>query len=109
MKKTASSASSRRAARPSEKRKTIVVDASDAVMRARQTQRVVKRDPIDLSDTPETDFSSRQASRGKHHARFVLASGLVQIDPDLREVFADDESVNRALRQLVSIAKKIHG
>jgi hypothetical protein len=68
----------------------------------------------------EYDFS--QGIRGKHHAayraghvvrvrksdgsveehHFSLADGAIMLDPDLKVQFPDSESVNRALRSLIS-------
>ena len=49
----------------------------------------------------EYDFSS--GVRGKYAARFAQGSSVVMLDPDVAQVFADSESVNRALRALVGI------
>jgi hypothetical protein len=62
---------------------------------------------IDLYDIPETDFARPNAVRGKHHARFLAASGLVQLAPDVRHAFADDDAVNRALRLVLELAKDV--
>lgn len=68
----------------------------------------------------EYDFSSAQ--RGQHHRayreghtvtvlkgdgsvelrHFTLADGAVMLDPDVRAKFPDSDSVNRALRALVT-------
>lgn len=70
---------------------------------------------------PEYDFS--KGVRGKHHRayqqghrvkvemadgsvveqHFTLEEGAVMLEPDVREYFKDSESVNRALRVLISI------
>jgi hypothetical protein len=63
------------------------------------------RKKIDLSDIPETGFAQPNAVRGKHHARFFAATGLVQLAPDVRRAFADDDAVNRALRHVLELAK----
>jgi hypothetical protein len=57
-----------------------------------------ERDPEMLD---EYDFSG--GVRGKYVARFSQGSNVVVIDPDVAQVFADSESVNRALRALVGI------
>ncbi len=58
----------------------------------------------------EYDFSG--GVRGKYAARFAQGSHVVVLDPDVAQVFADSESVNRALRALVEIiqhqSEKIH-
>ncbi len=57
-----------------------------------------ERDPEMLD---EYDFSG--GVRGKYAARFARGSSVVVLDPDVAQVFADSESVNRALRALVEI------
>ena len=49
----------------------------------------------------EYDFSG--GVRGKYADRFAQGSSVVVLDPDVAQVFADSESVNRALRALVEI------
>lgn len=71
----------------------------------------------------EYDFTGKQGMRGKYYqayrqghtvrvlkddgtARiqyFTLAEGAVMLEPDVREYFPDSESVNTALRTLISI------
>lgn len=60
-----------------------------------------KRDPDMLA---EYDFS--QGERGKYAARFAEGTNVVVVAPDLAEYFPDSESVNKALRSLVSLARK---
>ena len=50
------------------------------------------------------DFSGGE--RGRHHLQYK-ASGItvVVLDPDVAKAFPDSESVNRALRLLVDLAK----
>lgn len=63
-----------------------------------------ERDPEMLD---EYDFSD--GVRGKYAARFAQGSNVVVIDPDVAQVFADSESVNRALRALVGIIRHQSG
>ncbi|MGI8656023.1 MAG: hypothetical protein ACR2LC_12480 [Pyrinomonadaceae bacterium] len=63
-----------------------------------------ERDPEMLD---EYDFSG--GVRGKYAARFAQGSNVVVIDPDVAQVFADSESVNRALRALVGIIRHQSG
>jgi peptidyl-tRNA hydrolase len=51
----------------------------------------------------EYDFSS--AVRGKHHREFAAGTNLVLLDADVASVFQDSESVNRALRLLMDLAR----
>ncbi len=51
----------------------------------------------------EYDFSG--GVRGKYADRFARGSSVVVLDPDVAQVFADSESVNRALRALAGIIR----
>lgn len=73
---------------------------------------------------PEYDFS--RGVRGKHHAayrrghsvtihktdgttdvqHFKLEEGAVMLEPDVREYFPDSETVNKALRGLITLLPK---
>ena len=73
---------------------------------------------------PEYDF--RGGVRGKHHAayrrghsvtihktdgttdvqHFKLEDGAVMLEPDVREYFPDSETVNKALRGLITLLPK---
>ena len=99
-------ASSRRGAQP-DASAMITVDAKDVRALAAVAPPITTSEEIDLSDIPETDFSQPNAVRGKNHARFHVASGLVQLAPDVRHSFADDEAVNRALRHVLELAKDV--
>ncbi len=44
--------------------------------------------------------------RGKYAKRYAVGNNIVVIEPDLAKVFPDFLSVNRALRQLVDVARK---
>jgi hypothetical protein len=57
--------------------------------------------PDDLRS--EYDFSG--GVRGKHHEQYQAGTNVVFLDPDIAKVFKDSESVNRALRLLLDIAK----
>ena len=52
---------------------------------------------------PEYDFSA--GVRGKHHNRYEAGTNVVFLDADIAKVFKDSESVNRALRLLLDLAK----
>ena len=56
----------------------------------------------------EYDFTPEQLRggvRGRYVARFQEGVNLVPIDPDLRDVFPDAESVNQALRAMASVIR----
>ena len=44
----------------------------------------------------------RSGVRGKYTKSYREGTNIVLIDPDLRELFPDSESVNRALREYVA-------
>jgi hypothetical protein len=55
---------------------------------------------------PEYDLSKlKGAVRGKDAKRFKAGTNLVLLCPDVAGYFADDESVNAALRALIGMAK----
>lgn len=55
---------------------------------------------------PEYDLSQLKGGvRGKYYQQVKAGTNLVLIEPDLARAFPDDESVNRALRLLLSAAK----
>ena len=81
-------------------------------------------EPADIIDNemlPEYDF--RGGVRGKHYQayrrghtvtihqadgtdivqHFTLEDGAIMLDPDVREYFSDAETVNQALRTLISL------
>ena len=53
---------------------------------------------------PEYDFSA--AVRGKYYERYQQGTNVVLLDPDVAEAFKDSESVNRALRLLLDLARQ---
>ena len=52
---------------------------------------------------PEYDFSG--GVRGKHYEQYQAGNNVVFLDADVASVFRDSESVNRALRLLLDLAK----
>jgi len=57
---------------------------------------------------PEYDFASmKQGVRGKYARRMMSETHIVLVDPDLKRVFPDSESVNRALRLLVAAGTEV--
>jgi len=53
---------------------------------------------------PEYDFSN--GIRGKYARRYAEGTNIVVLSPDLARIFPDSESVNRALRALVEVARQ---
>ncbi len=55
---------------------------------------------------PEYDLAKIKGGvRGKYARRFKKGTNLILLSPDVAEYFPDEQSVNDALRSLVSIAK----
>lgn len=52
----------------------------------------------------EYDFSGGQ--RGWYAARYAQGTNLIALAPDVAEAFPDSESVNEALRGLVTLARR---
>jgi hypothetical protein len=46
--------------------------------------------------------------RGKHYEEYQKGTNLVLLSPDVAAAFPDENSVNTALRSLLSIAKSIN-
>ena len=58
----------------------------------------------DRSAEPDQyDFS--KGVRGKYAKRYAQGTNVVVIDPDVRDVFPDSESVNKVLRPLAEIIR----
>lgn len=53
--------------------------------------------------TPEYDI--RGGVRGKYYARYRQGTNIVLLERDVAAVFHDSESVNRALRMLIDVAR----
>jgi hypothetical protein len=54
---------------------------------------------------PEYDFS--EAERGKYYQRYQQGTNVILLDPDVAQAFKDSESVNRALRLLLHLARRV--
>ena len=52
----------------------------------------------------EYDFS--RGVRGKYAKQYARGSNIIVLSPDLARVFPDSQSVERALRTLVQIARR---
>jgi len=61
-------------------------------------------EPEDDDLEPEYDFS--EAVRGKYYQRYQQGTNVVLLDADVAQAFKDSESVNRALRLLLDLAKQ---
>jgi len=57
------------------------------------------------ADEMRTEYDFSAGVRGKHHWQFKAGTNVVFLDSDIAKVFKDSESVNRALRLLLELAK----
>jgi len=64
----------------------------------------MSQEPEDDDMLPEYDFSG--AVRGKYYERYRQGTNVVLLEPDVAQAFKDSESVNRALRLLLDIARQ---
>jgi hypothetical protein len=52
-----------------------------------------------------SEYDIRGGVRGKYYQRYLAGTNVVLLERDVAEVFRDSDSVNRALRLLLSVAK----
>jgi hypothetical protein len=70
----------------------------------RRSMKKVKTAAVDGDMLREYDFTG--AVRGKYYERFRQGSNVVLLDPDVSAAFPTSESVNAALRRLVSVSRR---
>jgi hypothetical protein len=51
------------------------------------------------------EYDIRGGVRGKYYERYRKGTNVVLLEPDVAAVFRDAESVNRALRMLIDLAR----
>jgi hypothetical protein len=52
------------------------------------------------------EYDIRGGMRGKYYERYQQGTNVVVLEPDVAVVFHNAESVNRALRMLIQVARK---
>ncbi len=57
------------------------------------------------ADEMRPDYDIRGGLRGKYYERYQQGTNVVLLEPDVASVFHDSESVNRALRMLIDVAR----
>lgn len=58
---------------------------------------------------PEYDLSKLEGGvKGKYASKYQEGTNLILLEPDVAEVFKDNQSVNEALRLLIKIAGEKH-
>ena len=56
-------------------------------------------------DEMRPEYDIRRGVRGKYYERYRQGTNLVLLEPDVAAVFHDADSVNRALRMLIEVAR----
>ncbi|VEN74576.1 hypothetical protein EPICR_40159 [Candidatus Desulfarcum epimagneticum] len=70
----------------------------------RETKQI-KSDEMEDELRPEYDLSQLKGGvRGKYASKYKEGTHLILLEPDVANVFKDNESVNEALRLLIKIA-----
>jgi hypothetical protein len=57
------------------------------------------------SDEMKPEHDIRGGVRGKYYERYRQGTNVVLLEPDVAAVFQDSNSVNRALRMLIDVAR----
>jgi hypothetical protein len=69
----------------------------------------MKKKADESSDEMRPEYDLRKlkfVGRGIYAERYRSGTNLVLLDPDIRAIFPDDESVNEALRVIANVAKQ---
>jgi hypothetical protein len=61
----------------------------------------------DGGDEMSAEYDIRGGVRGKYYERYQQGTNVVLLDSDVAAVFHDSESVNRALRMLIDVARGV--
>ena len=64
----------------------------------------MNQEPEEDDLLPEYEFTG--AVRGKYYERYQQGTNVVLLEPDVAQAFKDSESVNRALRLLLDLARQ---
>jgi hypothetical protein len=56
-------------------------------------------------DEMRPEYDIRGGVRGKYYERYRQGTNVVLLEPDVAAVFHDSQSVNRALRMLIDVAR----
>ncbi|MDX6558289.1 MAG: hypothetical protein QOF72_1338 [Blastocatellia bacterium] len=73
-------------------------------MKKTSTSKSRKKHSVDLQ--PEYDFDYTKAKPNRFAGRIAKDRLVVLLDPEVSKVFADSESVNAALRQMITTLPK---
>ena len=62
----------------------------------------------DDRDTMRPEYDFRGAVRGATAERYSQGTNIVAVDPEVRDVFPDSDTVNEALRALAPLLREKH-
>jgi hypothetical protein len=57
-------------------------------------------------DEMRAEYDIRGGVRGKYYEQYRKGTNVILLEPDVAAVFHDSQSVNRALRMLIDLARK---
>jgi len=58
-----------------------------------------------VKEEMRAEYDIRGGVRGKYYERYRQGTNVVLLEPDVAAVFSDSQSVNRALRMLIDLAR----
>ena len=58
-----------------------------------------------VKEEMRAEYDIRGGVRGKYYERYQQGTNVVLLEPDVAAVFHDSQSVNRALRMLIDLAR----
>jgi hypothetical protein len=58
-------------------------------------------------DDLELEYDFSEAERGKYYQHYRQGTKVILLDSDVAQAFRDSESVNRALRLLLDLARRV--
>ena len=61
----------------------------------------------DAGEEMRPEYDILGGVRGKYYERYQQGTNVVRLEPDVAAVFHDSESVNRALRLLIDVARGV--
>ena len=74
--------------------------------KAKHNLKNMKKDKKEDELLPEYDFDYSKATRGKYSRKLMdEGSNIIILEPDIADAFHDSESVNKAFRSLLEIAR----
>jgi hypothetical protein len=56
-------------------------------------------------DTLRSEYGFSKGEQGKHYRSYKEGTNVVFLEPDVAKVFTDSDSVNKALRLVLQLAK----